>query len=289
MLPGEKSKLADVLIVAVLLFSCIITLLPIVHIVSVSLSDPVSVYRTPIMLYPQNINVFSYDYIFGTPALMRSFGITVFITVAGTLLNLVLTVPAAYALSKRSLPGLPLFMLLTVLVMTFNAGIVPNYLNIKNFGLLDSIGALIIPGAVNAFYLILMRNFFMDLPQEIEESARMDGCGDWRLLTRIVMPLSAPVMATIGLFYGVSHWNEFFKGVFYINDINKWPLQVLLKSIVFDGNFTNLVTAENVNQQVEPANIQAAAIVFATVPILVVYPFLQKYFVKGLVMGAVKG
>lgn len=279
----------DLAIYILLTLSCIITLLPVVHIVSVSFSNPQAVFQTPIMLYPKQWTWSAYDYIFATPTLIRSFGITVTITVVGTLLNLMFTITAAYALSKRQLPGLKLFMILVILAMTFNAGIIPNYLNVKNFGLLNSIWAMIIPGTVNAFYLILMRNFFMDLPAEIEESARIDGCSEPTMIVRIIIPLSMPVIATVGLFYGVGHWNEFFKGVFYLTDSSKWPLQVLLKTIVFDQNFSDLTSADTSTVQIEPINVQAASIVFATVPIILVYPFLQKYFVKGIVMGAVKG
>ncbi|TBL80462.1 carbohydrate ABC transporter permease [Paenibacillus thalictri] len=279
----------DFIIFLVLTGACIITLAPIVHVFSVSLSGSEAVYHSSLMLYPKEPTLQAFRYIFATPTLIRSFGITVTITVAGTLLNLLFTITAAYALSKKYLPGLKVFMLIVVVIMTFNAGIVPNYLNVKAFGMINSLWAMIIPGMVNAFYLILMRNFFMDLPQEIEESARMDGAGELMVVARVVIPLSLPVIATVGLFYGVGHWNEFFKGVFYITDASKWPLQVLLKTIVFDQNFNDLTSADTTNVNIEPANVQAASIMFATVPIVLVYPFLQKYFVKGIVMGAVKG
>ncbi|MCU6792581.1 carbohydrate ABC transporter permease [Paenibacillus sp. WQ 127069] len=286
---NKRYNAADIFICTILLLSCIITILPVWHVFSVSFSGPDAVYHTSLMLYPKELTLQAYKYVFSTPTLIRAFGITVIITVAGTLINLLFTISGAYALSKRDLPGLNMFMVFLVLVMTFHAGIVPGYLNIKNLGLLNSLWAMMLPGAVNAFYLILMRNFFMDLPKEIEESAKIDGCNELSLIVKIVIPLSTPVIATIGLFYGVGHWNEFFKGVFYMSDSSKWPLQVLLKTIVFDQNFSDLASADTTNIRIEPANIQSAAIVFATVPILLVYPFLQKYFVKGIVMGAVKG
>ncbi|MGG1516546.1 carbohydrate ABC transporter permease [Paenibacillus oryzisoli] len=285
----KRITTTDFFICAMLIFSCIITLLPVVHVFSVSLSGPDQVYDVSLMLYPKELTIQAYKYVFSTPTLVKSFGITVIITVLGTAINLLFTITGAYALSKRTLPGLNIFMVLLIFAMTFHAGIIPGYLNVKALGLLNSIWAMILPGAVSAFYLILMRNFLMDLPKEIEESARIDGCSEITLLVRIVVPLSTPVIATVGLFYGVGHWNEFFKGVFYLTDSSKWPLQVLLKTIVFDQNFTNLASSDTTNVKIEPANIQSAAIVFATVPILLVYPFLQKYFVKGIVMGAVKG
>ncbi|WP_167859706.1 carbohydrate ABC transporter permease [Paenibacillus cymbidii] len=282
-------KSADIAIYLLLVASCIITIVPIVHVLSISMSAPGSVYAAPIMLYPREVTLAAYRYIFDTDALLRAFAITVFITVAGTLLNLLVTVPAAYALSKRALPGLRWFMVALVLVMTFNAGIIPTYLMVKNVGLLNSVWAMIVPGLVNAFFLLLMRNFFMELPAEVEESAKMDGCSDIRLLAAIIVPLSLPVLATISLFYGVSHWNEFFKGLFYVTSPTKWPLQVLLKTIVFDQNFTSMDNFDFVTMRIEPMNVQSASIMVATLPIVCVYPFMQRFFVKGLVMGAVKG
>ncbi|SDE45784.1 putative aldouronate transport system permease protein [Paenibacillus sp. UNCCL117] len=279
----------DAVIYFILTLSCVITLLPVLHVLSSSLSDPTAIHTSTIMLYPKQLTFGAYEYIFATPALIRAFLITVTITVVGTFLNLVFTVSAAYALSKRQLPGLRYFMILIIIVMNFHAGLIPGYLNVKSLGLLNSIWAMIIPGLVSAFNLILMRNFFMDLPEEIEESARIDGCKEFAIILKILIPLSLPAIATIGLFYGVGHWNEFFKGIFYITDSRKWPLQVLLKAIVFDGNFTTLAGAETESLKIEPANVQAAAIIFATIPIVLVYPFLQKHFVKGIVMGAVKG
>ncbi|MDF2925957.1 MAG: YtcP4 [Paenibacillaceae bacterium] len=285
----NKPNAADAVIHILLVLAGVITLVPVIHVLSVSFSDPRAVHSSTLMLYPKELTLAAYDYIFATPALIRAFAITVTITVLGTALNLLFTITGAYALSKRYLPGLSFFMVLVIVVMNFSAGLIPGYLNIKNLGLLNSIWAMIIPGAVSAFNLILMRNFFMDMPEEIEESAKIDGCNELSIVARIVIPLSLPAIATIGLFYGVGHWNEFFKGIFYITDARKWPLQVLLKSIVFDGNFTNLAGADTDSIKIEPANVQAAAIIFATVPIVLVYPFLQKHFVKGIVMGAVKG
>jgi putative aldouronate transport system permease protein len=286
---GKKISNTDIVIHFVLILSCIITLLPVLHVFSASLSNPNAIHTSTIMLYPKQLTLSAYEYIFSTNALMRAFMITAFITIVGTFLNLVFTVSAAYALSKRYLPGLRFFMILIIIVMNFHAGIIPSYLNVKSLGLLNSVWAMIIPGMVGAFNLILMRNFFMDLPEEIEESAKIDGCNEISIIIKILIPLSLPAIATIGLFYGVGHWNEFFKGIFYITDSRKWPLQVLLKAIVFDGNFTTLAGAETESLKIEPANVQAAAIIFATLPIVLVYPFLQKHFVKGIVMGAVKG
>ena len=285
----HQATIYDFVIYGILLFACTVTLIPIMHVVSVSFSGPIAVAKATIMLYPQEFSLNAYHYIFGNQALIRSLGITVFITVAGTLLNLIFTVSMAYPLSKRGLLGAKLLMLMVIFIMTFSAGIIPQFLNVKNFGLINSVWAMILPGLINTFYLVLMRSFMMELPEEIEESARMDGCNEVSVLLRIIVPLSLPAMATLGLFYAVGHWNEFFKGLFYINDSAKWPLQVLLKTIVFDNDMSDLYSADNLDLVVLPENVQSAAIVFSMAPIALLYPFLQKYFIRGLVLGAVKG
>ena len=178
-----------------------------------------------------------------------------------------------------------------VFAMLFHAGIVPTYILINKLGLIDRIGALILPGAVSPFNLILMRNYFWSVPTEIEDSARIDGANEWSVLWRIVVPLSMPAISTIGLFYAVGHWNAFFNALFYINDNRKWTLQLLLRSIIIETNFQGMgsATGEVRERFLNPANIKAATIIFATVPILAVYPFLQRYFVQGIKMGAIKG
>jgi len=223
---------------------------------------------------------------------MRSYGVTIFITVVGTALNLFLTITAAYALSRRDLPGRGLVLVFIVITMVFDAGIIPGYMLIRNLGLLDSVWAMILPGAVSAFNLILMRNFFEELPTSIIESARLDGASEFRILTNIVIPLSGPGIATIGLFYTVGHWNEFFRGIFYITDPTKWPLQVLLRSVVVMADLNQLGSSNRdmygaltINQ----LTIRAATVMAAIIPIAVLYPFLQRYFVKGIVLGAEKG
>ena len=283
----------ELIIYAVLLLATAITLLPIwiVFVRSFTPTHIISMY--PALLWPIEPTLDAYEYIFGTPTLLRSFGVTVFITVVGTALNLIFTILAAYGLSKRELPGNGLLMGFIVFAMLFSAGIVPTFMVVRQAGLIDSVWALIIPSLVSAFNLILMRNYFWSVPPELEESAKMDGASDLRVLVTIVLPLSMPAIATIGLFYAVGHWNQFFGALFYINDNSKWPLQLLLRSIIIESNFQNMGSAgswgEVRQKMINPENIKAATIVFATVPILMVYPFLQKYFVQGVKLGAIKG
>jgi putative aldouronate transport system permease protein len=283
----------DAIIYIILLFLGLITFLPIWMVVVRSFSPTHIISMHPFLLWPIQFTLDAYDYIFQTPTLLNSFAITVFITVVGTALNLIFTILAAYGLSKRELPFNSLLMGLVVFAMLFSAGIVPTFMVVRQLGLIDQVWALIIPQLVSPFNLILMRNYFWSVPPELEESARIDGASEIRILWSVVLPLSMPAIATIGLFYAVGHWNEFFGALFYINDNSKWPLQLLLRSIIIENNFQNMgaggAMGEVRTKMINPENIKAATIVFATVPILMVYPFLQKYFVQGVKLGAIKG
>ncbi|MGB3307195.1 MAG: carbohydrate ABC transporter permease [Thermomicrobiales bacterium] len=285
---------ADLIIYAILLFVTLLTLLPMLNVLAKSLSDAASVSAHPTMLIPKHFNLDAYRYIFRTPVLIRSFGITVFVTVVGTFLNMVVTTMAAYGLSKTEIPGHRFLMWLVIVPMLFSAGLLPTYILMKDLGLLNSIWVLIIPGLVSPFNLILLRNFFWSIPPELEDAARLDGASDLRTLWDVVLPLSKPVIATVSLFYAVGHWNDFFTGLFFISDNSKWPLQVVLRSIIVDQSMMNMGGASAPNSDVSQmvvstANITSATIIFAIVPILLVYPFLQRHFVKGIMLGSVKG
>ncbi|GAA4979999.1 carbohydrate ABC transporter permease [Actinopolymorpha pittospori] len=284
----------DLIIHVVLVVLGLVTVLPMVNILARSLSTSASIAGNPLMLWPTSLTMEAYLYIFETPVLMRSFGITVFVTVVGTALNLFFTTTAAYGLSKTYIPGYRFLMWLVIVPMLFGAGLIPTYLLLKGLGLINSIWVLIIVGLVSPFNLILMRNFFWSLPAEIEESARIDGASDLQVLWHIVLPLSKPVIATIGLFYAVAHWNDFFTGLFFLTDSSKWPLQVVMRSIIIDQSMLGMGGGNAPNQDLQKIvvsadNIRAATIIFSIVPVLLAYPFLQRYFVKGIILGAVKG
>jgi putative aldouronate transport system permease protein len=284
----------DALIHVVLVVLGLLTLLPMVNILARSFSSSVAISANPLMLLPRSLTWEAYHYIFETPVLMRSFGITVFATVVGTALNLLFTTSAAYGLSKTYIPGYRLLMWIVIVPMLFGAGLIPTYLLLKGIGLINSVWVLVFYGLVSPFNLILMRNFFWSIPAEIEESARIDGASDLQVLWHIVLPLSKPVIATIGLFYGVAHWNDFFTGLFFLTDSSKWPLQVVMRSIIIDQSMLgmggmNSPTQDLQRMVISADNIRAATIIFSTVPILLAYPFLQRYFVKGIILGAVKG
>jgi putative aldouronate transport system permease protein len=285
---------ADVLIYAILTLLGLITVLPVLNILAKSLSESSAIATHPLMLFPRSWTFEAYYYIFDTPVLLRSFGITVFVTVVGTALNLLFTTTAAYGLSKTYLPGYRVLMWIVIVPMLFGAGLIPTYLLLKSVGLINSIWVLVVYGLVSPFNLILMRNFFWSIPSELEESARIDGAGDLRVLWHIILPLSKPVLATIGLFYAVAHWNDFFTGLFFITDSSKWPLQVVLRSIIIDQSMLGMGGQDSPTNDIQRMvisadNIRAATIIFSTIPVLLAYPFLQRYFVKGIILGAVKG
>lgn len=292
--PDENPWWAQCIIYLVLLAAGLITALPIINVLAKSFSESYAIAQNPLMLVPQAFTPKAYQYIFNTPVLMRSFGISVFSATVGTFFNLLFTVSAAYGLSKTHLPGYRFLMWLVIIPMLLSAGLIPTYLLIKDLHLINSIWVLVFVGLVSPFNLILMRNFFWTIPGEIEESAVIDGASTFQILWYIIVPLSKPVIATVGLFYAAFHWNDFFTGLIYIDDNSKWPLQVVLRSIIINQNMLNMGSsttsqADITQLVVSPENIKAATIIFALVPIVIVYPFLQKYFVKGMILGSIKG
>jgi len=238
-------------------------------------------------------NAFSldaYKYILTTNSLARSTLNSVFITVMGTTVNIIMTSITAYALSKKYLRGRNVMMTIVVIFMLFNPGMIPNYLVVSKLNMTNSFLSLWLPGAISAYNMIIMKNFFQGLPESIEESAKIDGCHDLQVFLKIVLPISKASLATITLFYAVSHWNSYFNAMMYINDIEKWPIQVWLRQIIvlsvggFAGN-------ESLSEyaKVPSDAVKYAVICVSTLPIVVVYPFLQKYFAKGVLLGSVKG
>jgi putative aldouronate transport system permease protein len=281
---------ADAVIWCILLITAIASILPVLVVLVRSVSPTHVINQYPVLLWPKEWTLEGYRYLFKTSTLLRSFGVSVFVTCVGTFLNLAVTLPAAYGLSKTRIPGNKLLMGIMVFTMLFSAGLIPKYILVTKLGLIDSLWSLILPLLASPFNIILMRNYVWNVPGELEDSAHIDGAGDFTVLFKLIIPLSKPAIATVGLFYAVGHWNDFFHALFYINDNTKWPMQLLLRSIVINNNFQNMGTVNEAQLSfVNPENIKAATIVFATVPILCVYPFVQKYFVKGIMIGAVKG
>ncbi|PMC74906.1 carbohydrate ABC transporter permease [Brachybacterium sp. UMB0905] len=239
------------------------------------------------VLFPTDPTLEAYTTIFSSPLIFRSLGVSVFVTVVGTLLALFVTICMAYALSRPVIGGR--FMLMAIIfTLFFSPGLIPMFLMVKQLGLLNSIWSLILPGVFAGFNFIVMRSFFMGIPTEMLEAARIDGASDFRILLSVVLPLSKAVIAVIGLFYAVGFWNSFFNAMLYINDQSLWPIQMILRSYVIQG--TSLTADQlGVQQAPPPQSIKMAVVVVALAPIVMVYPFLQKYFSKGVITGAIKG
>lgn len=274
----------------ILVLITLVMLFPFIYVIAVSFSSYKDVVGGGLILWPAHPTMEAYRAIFRGGIVTHALLVSIGITLIGTLIDMIMTVTLAYGLSRPNVPGSRFVLVLVLFTLLFSAGIIPNYLLVKQLGLINSYGALILPGMINAFNLVIVRQFFMSLPAELLESARLDGASDFGILLRIILPLSKPVLAVVALFYGVGHWNEFFTATLYLNDAHKWPIQLVLRQYVLQGSA--LASAVNIdpNQPPPPAQtIQMAVVVIATVPILLVYPFLQKYFTRGVLTGAIKG
>jgi len=283
---GEKVWQAVVYFILILL--ALLCLLPFLYVVAVSVTPESEVLRRGIVIIPESFTFLAYKEVFISHGIGQAYKITLFRTIVGTVLNVFFTVIAAYPLSKKYLPGRSPFLLFIVFTMMFGGGLIPTYLLIRSLGLLNSPWVLIIPQLISAFNLVIIKGFFEQLPAEIEESARVDGASELQSLWRIILPLSLPVLSTISLFYAVGHWNSYFDAIVYINDSNLMPLQVILRNILLNVATQSADSLANTGA-VSTFAIQMAAVVVTTVPILIVYPFMQKHFTKGVLLGSVKG
>ncbi|MFG3341584.1 carbohydrate ABC transporter permease [Glycomyces sp. NPDC048151] len=274
---------------AIVIVLIVITMIyPLVYVIAMSFAAPAQARAG--VVFPTEFSLDAYRAIFNggtvTQGLMNSF----YITVVGTLLSLAATSMLAWGLARtRQVPGAKAVLIMVLATMFFGAGIIPNFMLIKYLGLLDSTWSLIIPGLISAFNMIVIRNFFQGLPEELIEAARIDGAGEWRIFLQIVLPLSKPVLAVMGLFYAVGYWNTYFNALLYINDSEKWPIQVVLQQYVLAGVAIPGAVVSPDQPPPPGVTLQMAVIVLATVPILIVYPFLQRYFTSGVLTGAIKG
>ena len=277
-------------VVNVILLSgfALICLIPFIHVIGSSFASPGELATTNFLLIPREFTLDAYRYILSTPTIFRAMGVSVVVTVGGTLLSLVVTALMAYALAKPYLLGRRAVNFMVIFTMLFSGGMIPTFIVVSKLGLLDSLWSLVLPVTVNAFNFVIMRNFFQGIPDSLEESARIDGCSELGVFLRIVLPLSVASIATIGLFYAVTYWNTYMHAILYINDASKWPIQVLLRQIVIVSSGVN--ADASVVDVVPPAqSVKMAVIAVATLPMLMVYPFVQRYFVKGAMIGSVKG
>ncbi|OUS72457.1 ABC transporter permease [Paenibacillus sp. MY03] len=264
---------------------------PFLHIFSVSFSSLRDVLEKEFIMWPTHWVTDAYQTILASNNFIRSLGVSSYITIVGTVVSLLLTATMAYGLT-RNVTGQRIILLLIIFTLLFNAGMIPTYLVVKEVGLMNSTWSLIIPSAISAFNLIVMRQFFLSIPNELTEAGLIDGASELRIFTSIMLPLSKPSLAAFGLFYAVGYWNKYFEGVLYLNDSSKWPIQVVLRQIVIMNEATAALGNEAMlmlENPPPPVTIQMAAILMATLPILIVYPFLQKHFAKGVMLGSVKG
>ncbi|WP_098743174.1 carbohydrate ABC transporter permease [Paenibacillus sp. EZ-K15] len=279
-----------------LFFILIIVLYPLVYVISASISDPVYVNQGTMWLYPRGITFEGYQRVFQNPEIWSGYRNTILYTVAGTAINLLFTVPGAYALSRKDLKGRGIMMGLIVFTMFFGGGLIPSFLLVSWLGMLNTVWALLIPNAVAVYNLIICRTFFQtNIPKELQESAEIDGCSNTVLFLKIVLPLSAPIIAVMALYYGVTHWNSYFSAIIYLKDRNLYPLQLILREILVQNqmNDTMLMTGDDMEAMAKQARIadiiKYAVMIVSSLPIIVIYPFMQRFFMKGVLIGSVKG
>lgn len=285
-----SNRLIDAVNIILLLLISLTMLLPFLYVLSVSLSSYAEYMSSDFYLIPKTFDFKAYEFIFASDSFIRSIFVTIFITVLGTFVNLLFTSTLAYSLSYKVF-GQRTVLFMVLFTMMFSAGMIPTYLVVKETGLLNSIWSLILPVAITPFNLIVMRQFFMSIPGELNEAAKIDGANDLQTYWRIILPLSKPSLAAFGLFYAVYHWNNYFSAILYLNNPAQWPIQVILRQIVVVNEaLSTLGNGQILLENAPPAEtIQMAAIIVATLPILIMYPFLQKHFAKGVMLGSVKG
>lgn len=286
----NKFRVSDFLIMAFIFILCLTCVLPFIHLLAKSISSDTYVVAKQVYFWPKGLNFDAYLTVFEDGKLVRSFGYTVLMTLIFTGLGMITCTCAAYPLSKKRLKGKTVFVFLLMLPMYFSAGLIPTYLLIKDLGLLDSMWSLIWPLIYSPYNMLIMKTYFQSsIPDSLEESAFLDGATNFQILFKIVLPLSKPILATLSLFYAVGRWNAYADAKYYIKDQAKMPVQLLLSRMVSSASDAQTMTFEAVTNTTTPEVLQAAAIMFCTIPIICVYPFLQKYFVKGVMVGAVKG
>ncbi len=288
---SRNEKIAHVIIYIALILLTLTFLIPFVVVLSTSfISEAEFARRGGYVIYPQSIDFTAYDVLFRrSRVILNAYGVTLFRVVVGTFLNLLFTVTMAYVLAQRKLPGrIPLTVFVFV-TMVFSGGLIPRFLLVDALGLRNTLWSMIFPSLISAWNMLIMRNFFMAIPEEMTEAAIVDGASPPIILLRIILPLSIPVIATIGLFYAVFHWNAWFDAAIYIDASDKQPMQIILRGLLRSATLEGMEEISFMETPPPPASLRSALIVVSTVPILFVYPFIQRYFVKGIMIGGIKG
>ncbi|MBR5109418.1 MAG: carbohydrate ABC transporter permease [Clostridia bacterium] len=282
----------DILNYVFLTLCLLIVAYPLYFIVIASISDPVDVYAGKVFLFPHKVTMEGYARILDYKSFFTGYRNTLVYTFVGTLINVTVTVPAAYALSRRDLAGRNLIMMMVTFTMIFSGGMIPTYLLVLDLGLYDTMWALILPGAVSAWNLIVARTFFQQtIPSELLEAAQLDGATNLQFFARVVLPLSKSILAVLTLFYAVNHWNSYFNALIYMKTADKYPLQLVLRNILFENSMGDMVEDASTlaAQQRLGDLIKYGVIIASSLPLLILYPFLQRYFIQGVMIGAVKG
>lgn len=287
---SREEFLYQVLVNAFLLLVLLVVVVPLLRVITMSVSPIKSgrEYLGGLLIPFSRWSAAAYSQLLSHPAFLTSLRNSVLITVLGTAVNLILTIPLAYVLSIKTLPGRKFLNGLILLPFLFNPGLIPSYLVVTSLGLTDTFLAVILPGAVSVYNAFVMRGFFEGIPEDFKEAARIDGAGEFYILRRIILPLSKPIILTIGLFYGVSHWNEFFGPLLYLNDTKLQPLPVLLRNILLAANVNEYVDFDAMSAAPVSA-LKAASVVLTTLPMVIIYPWIQKHFTKGTLVGGIKG
>ena len=301
--PVKKSKIKENFtdrliqgfIYLVVIALCLLIIIPCINVLALSFNDGADAAKGGIYFWPRVFTLDNYKEVFADGKIMKSYGITIARTFIGTSLSLIVTTLAAFALKEEKLPGRKIITMLITFTMLFGGGMIPTYIQYKNLHLLNSFWVYVIPGMVGVTNLLMVRTFFESIPDSLEESAKLDGCGYFKIYTQIVLPLSKPVLAVVGLYTAVGHWNDWFAGAFYMNSSKLWPVQTVLQQMLSRAMASSqeVKTASQAiaqaNSAVPSDSLKMAAVVITTVPILCIYPFAQKYFAKGAMIGAVKG
>ncbi|WP_017691260.1 carbohydrate ABC transporter permease [Paenibacillus sp. PAMC 26794] len=285
-----SNRIFDIVNISFISMFVIFCLTPFMHTIAISLSSNRAITSGEVTIFPKEFNWDAYGQVFSDQSMIYSLGFTTLLTVATTVLCMLFTIAAAYPLTKKKLKGRKLFMYVIIITMFFSGGIIPEYLLIRDLNMLNSVWALILPGLVSPFNLIILIAFFRGIPNSLEEAAEIDGSSHVHTLFKVILPLSMPVLATLALFYAVGRWNGFQDSLMYITDPKLYPLQLKMYQMVQNNMVSELTLMEGASRtRLTPESLKAATVVFATVPILLVYPWLQKYFVSGAMLGAVKG
>ena len=292
----SADKTFDVANVVIMILLFFIFAWPLWFVVIASFSDPGEVWRGNVILFPKGFSIDSYTKILKYKEIWIGYRNTIFYTVVGTVINLFMTVCMAYPLSRKKFMPKNILMVLCMITMYFGGGLIPSYLVVKNLHMIDTVWAMMIPGCLSVYNMIIMRSYFVNsIPDSLEEAATLDGAGPVQYLVKVVLPLSKPVIAVIALYYMVGHWNDFFSALIYVNDKNLLPLQTFLRNLLVTNTVGNVSQTQNLNPELLQKKIYLAqtikysAIIVSTLPVLCIYPFVQKYFVKGVMIGAIKG